>query len=79
MITNSKRFNVALPVCTRHSSYNSQCYNCYQVADFLEREKREALATSKQLAALQTVVNSRIVTPVGLPIPLVSKAMRKLV
>ena len=79
MITNCKRVNVALPVCTRHASYNTQCFNCYQVADWIERDRAAHLATGKQIAALQYVINSRKVTPIGLDIPMVSKAMRRLV
>ena len=79
MTTNCKRVNVLLPICTRHSNYNAQCFNCYQVADWIERDRTAHLATGKQVTALQTVFNSRKVTPIGLNIPMVSKAMRRLV
>ena len=51
------------PICTKHASFNAQCFHCYQVADSIERNKVSNLATEKQLAALQYVINSRRVTP----------------
>ena len=50
------------PVCTRHSSFNAQCFNCYQVADSLERNREQVIETKyfqKQAKALTIVFDSR--------------------